>query len=430
MSRSDGAAEAASTPRAVLVGVDLPGVPNFDATLDELALLAESAGDHPVARLIARRKAPDAAFFVGTGKVEEIKSLVLAHDAQAVLFDQALSPVQQRNLERELGVAVADRTMLILEIFAARAQSHEGKLQVELARLQYLATRLVRRWSHLERQQGGIGTRGGPGETQIELDRRMIDTRIKALKIRLDKVKRQRATQRRARERTGMPRVSLVGYTNAGKSTLFNALVKARAYAADQLFATLDTTTRMMFLEELQARVSLSDTVGFIRDLPHRLVEAFQATLQEAADADLLLHVVDASSPNLAEQLIEVQRVLSEIDAAGIPQIVVFNKMDRLDDSRQPRRPADAFALPDGPREGHLARRVFVSAMTGQGIDILRHEIAAALRSPTLPSHAEPDRIADPKIHDDEGDRLFDVTDDSHSTAPLATVLSPTGTHS
>jgi GTP-binding protein HflX len=234
-----------------------------------------------------------------------------------VIFDQALSPAQQRNLEQHLGVPVADRTSLILDIFAARAQSHEGKLQVELARLQYMATRLVRRWSHLERQQGGIGTRGGPGEAQIELDRRMIGDRIKSVKERLEKVKRQRGTQRKARERRGTFRVSLVGYTNAGKSTLFNALVKARAYAADQLFATLDTTTRSLWLEQAGCSVSLSDTVGFIRDLPHKLVEAFEATLQEAADADLLLHVMDVSSPNALEQRAEVERVLEEIGAGA-----------------------------------------------------------------------------------------------------------------
>ena len=243
-------APAADAAPVVLVGVDVGGAASFDATLDELALLAESAGDAPVARLVARRKAIDAALYVGSGKADEIKSLVAAHGAEAVLFDQALSPVQQRNLERHLGVPVADRTALILEIFAARAQSHEGKLQVELARLQYLSTRLVRRWSHLERQRGGIGTRGGPGETQIELDRRMIGERIKSVKSRLERVKRQRNTQRRAREKSGTFRVSLVGYTNAGKSTLFNALVKAQAYAADQLFATLDTTTRQLYLED------------------------------------------------------------------------------------------------------------------------------------------------------------------------------------
>ena len=281
----------------MLVGVDFGDASHFDASLDELALLAQSAGDVVVGRVVARRKAPDPALFVGSGKAEEIKSLVLATGAAGVIFDQALSPAQQRNLERFLEVPVADRTSLILDIFAQRAQSHEGKLQVELARLQYVATRLVRRWSHLERQQGGIGTRGGPGEAQIELDRRMIGDRIKSVKERLEKVKRQRGTQRRARERRGTFRVSLVGYTNAGKSTLFNALVKARSYAADQLFATLDTTTRSLWLSEVSRSVSLSDTVGFIRDLPHKLVEAFEATLQEAADADLLLHVVDAASP-------------------------------------------------------------------------------------------------------------------------------------
>ena len=254
------------------MGVDLGAQASFDASLDELALLAESAGDVAVARVTARRRAPDAALFVGSGKADEIKLLVQAHDAEGVIFDQALSPVQQRNLERHLGVPVADRTALILDIFAARAQSHEGKLQVELARLQYMATRLVRRWSHLERQQGGIGGRGGPGEAQIELDRRMIGERIKSVKARLEKVKRQRGTQRKARERRGTFRISLVGYTNAGKSTLFNALVKSRAYAADQLFATLDTTTRALWLEPLGASVALSDTVGFIRDLPHKLV--------------------------------------------------------------------------------------------------------------------------------------------------------------
>ncbi|MBA3626047.1 MAG: GTPase HflX, partial [Methylibium sp.] len=266
---------ASSEARAVLVGVDLGTGTTFDDTLDELALLAESAGDTPVARLIARRKTPDAALFVGSGKADEIKSLVAESGGHCVIFDQSLSPTQQRNLERHLGVEVLDRTGLILEIFAARAQSHEGKLQVELAQLQYLSNRLVRRWTHLERQKGGVGLRGGPGERQIELDRRMIGERIKALKAKLVKLKRQRSTQRRSRERAGTFRISLVGYTNAGKSTLFNALVKARAYAADQLFATLDTTTRQLYLEEAGRSVSLSDTVGFIRDLPHTLIESF-----------------------------------------------------------------------------------------------------------------------------------------------------------
>lgn len=367
--------------RAILVGVDfgqnkVQGQ-GFDASLDELALLAESAGDVAVARVIAKRKAPDAALFVGSGKADEIKLLVQAHQAEAVLFDQALSAAQQRNLERHLGVAVADRTMLILEIFGARAQSHEGKLQVELARLQYLSTRLVRRWSHLERQRGGIGNRGGPGEAQIELDRRMIGERIKAVKQRLDKVKRQRSTQRKSRERNQTFRVSLVGYTNAGKSTLFNALVKARTYAADQLFATLDTTTRQLYLEEAVRSISLSDTVGFIRDLPHKLVEAFEATLQEAADADLLLHVVDAASPALAEQMAEVQRVLASIGAADIPQILVYNKADLLQESQQPRVGVDAITV-DGRAP---MPRVFLSAAQGTGLDALRGLIASQIRS-------------------------------------------------
>jgi len=356
----------------VLVGVDFGNGQHFDPTLDELALLAESAGDVVSARVIARRKAPDPALFVGSGKAEEIKTLVQMHGAQGVLFDQALSPAQQRNLERALGVSVADRTALILEIFAQRAQSHEGKLQVELARLQYIATRLVRRWSHLERQRGGVGHRGGPGEMQIELDRRMIGERIKSVKARLEKVKRQRSTQRDKRRHSGTFRVSLVGYTNAGKSTLFNALVKARTYAADQLFATLDTTTRSLYLEQLGASVSLSDTVGFIRDLPHKLVEAFEATLQEACDADLLLHVIDAASPVLQEQRDEVERVLHDIGAGDVPQLLVFNKLDQVD---PPPRELQDWAEGVG---GAAVPRVFVSALRGTGLDLLRALIAQA----------------------------------------------------
>jgi len=364
--------------RAILVGVDFGrhrASQGFDESLDELALLAESAGDTPVAKVIARRPAPDAALFVGSGKADEIKLLVLAHQAHTVLFDQAISPAQQRNLERVLGVPVADRTALILEIFAARAQSHEGKLQVELARLQYLSTRLVRRWSHLERQRGGIGNRGGPGEAQIELDRRMIGERIKSVKERLVRVKKQRNTQRRSRERSGTFRVSLVGYTNAGKSTLFNALVKAKSYSADQLFATLDTTTRQLYLEDISRSAALSDTVGFIRDLPHKLVEAFEATLQEAADADLLLHVVDAASPLLAEQMAEVQRVLGDIGAADIQQVLVYNKLDKLEFAQHPRYHADVLELEGGVR----VPRVFVSALDGRGLPELRRILSAAV---------------------------------------------------
>jgi GTP-binding protein HflX len=302
-----------------------------------------------------------------------------------VIFDQALSPAQQRNLERHLGVAVADRTMLILEIFGERARSHEGKLQVDLARLQYLSTRLVRRWSHLERQRGGIGTRGGPGEAQIELDRRMIGERIKSIRKQLERVKRQRSTQRRAREKNETFRVSLVGYTNAGKSTLFNTLVHGDAYAADQLFATLDTTTRRLHLPGAGRTVALSDTVGFIRDLPHTLIEAFQATLQEAADADLLLHVVDGANPEFAAQMAEVERVLAQIGAAHVPQIVVFNKLDRMAETERPRVLADMIEVGAG-----RVPRVFVSALSGEGLEPLRERIAGFAAGEDLNAEAAP----------------------------------------
>ncbi|ARU05387.1 GTPase HflX [Comamonas serinivorans] len=368
------------------MGVDF-GLPHFDTELEELGLLAETAGLKPVARLTCKRRAPDAALFVGSGKADELKALAAQHGAQEILFDQALSPGQQRNLERHIGLPVNDRTLLILEIFAQRARSHEGKLQVELARLQYLQTRLVRRWSHLERQRGGIGTRGGPGETQIELDRRMIGDAIKRTKERLEKVKRQRGTQRKQRERREVYNISLVGYTNAGKSTLFNALVKARAYAADQLFATLDTTTRQLWLAEAGRAVSLSDTVGFIRDLPHGLVDAFQATLQEAADADLLLHVVDASNPNFIEQMDQVEHVLAEIGADTVPQLLVFNKLDLIEPERQPTSLRGLFEV-----DGEMVTRLFVSAASGQGLDALRAELAQrALDAAQAPPPAEPE---------------------------------------
>ena len=350
----------------LLVGVDF-GRPHFDGELEELGLLARTAGLNPVVRVSCKRRAPDAALFIGTGKADEIKMLVAQHGIQEVLFDQSLSPAQQRNLERHLELPVNDRTMLILEIFGQRARSHEGKLQVELARLQYLSTRLVRRWSHLERQSGGIGMRGGPGETQIELDRRMIGENIKRIKDRLGKVKRQRQTQRRQRDRRDTLNISLVGYTNAGKSTLFNALVKAHTYAADQLFATLDTTTRQLYLGEFGRSASLSDTVGFIRDLPHGLIDAFQATLQEAVDADLLLHVVDFSSPDHVEQIAQVQNVLAEIGASHIAQVMVFNKLDAVPLAAQPVGEQDTYEL-----DGRLTPRVFVSASTGQGLPVLR----------------------------------------------------------
>lgn len=355
----------------ILVGVDL-GLPHFDAELEELGLLAQTAGLTPVARITCKRRAPDAALFVGSGKADEIKLLAQQHGAVEILFDQSLSPGQQRNLERHLELPVNDRTYLILDIFAQRARSHEGKLQVELARLQYLSTRLVRRWSHLERQSGGIGMRGGPGESQIELDRRMISETIKRTKERLSKVKRQRQTQRRQRERRDAYNISLIGYTNAGKSTLFNALVKARAYAADQLFATLDTTTRQLYLGDARRTVSLSDTVGFIRDLPHGLVDAFQATLQEAIDADLLLHVVDASNPEYLEQIGQVQRVLAEIGAQDIPQLLVFNKIDAMNPDNYPLRMEDSFEI-----DGVQTPRVFVSARDNVGLALLRQRLAS-----------------------------------------------------
>lgn len=371
-----------SEPKAaltVLVGVDF-GHDHFDSELEELALLAESAGLQPVARITCKRKAPDAALFVGTGKADEIKLLALQMGATEVLFDQALSPAQQRNLEKALELPVNDRIFLILQIFAQRARSHEGKLQVELAKLQYVSTRLVRRWSHLERQSGGIGMRGGPGEKQIELDKRIISDSIKRTKERLEKVKKQRNTQRRQRDKRQTFNISLVGYTNAGKSTLFNALVKARAYAADQLFATLDTTTRQLYLGNADGgagrSVSLSDTVGFIRNLPHGLVEAFRATLQEAIDADLLIHVVDAANPDYPEQIAEVQRVLKEIGADTVPQLLVFNKLDALEISQIPLQLSDMYEI-----DGFDTPRIFVSSKTGTGLPELRAHLAKTVQA-------------------------------------------------
>jgi len=337
----------------------------------EFQELAMSAGADMVAFFSVPSSRLTAKFLIGSGKVEELRDQIKAAEADLVIFNHTLTPSQERNLERAFECRVLDRTGLILDIFAQRARTHEGKLQVDLARLHYLSTRLVRRWSHLERQSGGIGMRGGPGETQIELDRRMIGDAIKRTRERLDKVKKQRQTQRRQRERRGTFNISLVGYTNAGKSSLFNALVKARTYAADQLFATLDTTTRQMYLGDVGRSISLSDTVGFIRDLPHTLVDAFAATLQEARDADLLLHVVDASNPAYPEQMDNVMKVLREIDAADVPQILVFNKLDALPQDKRPAHTLGSMEL-----EGQERARIFVSALSGEGLDTLRTLLA------------------------------------------------------
>lgn len=345
-----------------------------DEALSELAQLTTSAGYVLAGQMACVRVRPDAATYIGAGKLDELGQLVAGTSADAVIFDNALSPIQQRNLEKALGRTVIDRTGLILQIFARRAQSAEGKMQVELARLEHLASRLVRGWTHLERQKGGIGLRGGPGEKQIELDRRMLDAKIKQLRLRLAKLERQRATQRRARSRTGAFRVALVGYTNAGKSTLFNALTGSRTYAADQLFATLDTTTRRWFLSP-EVQVTLSDTVGFIRDLPHTLVEAFKATLEDTLQADLLLHVVDASSPAMREQIDEVQAVLREIGAEHLPQFLILNKADRLPAEHPV---TNGHQAADGILPRDSMQRFVVSALRGSGLAPLKAAVLAA----------------------------------------------------
>jgi len=362
------------TTNAALVSIDF-GKIDFEASLEELGLLAKSAGALPVVTLTGRRSSPDAKMFVGSGKAEELKQAVIANQVEIVIFNHVLSPGQQRNLEQTLETRVVDRNSLILDIFAQRAKSHEGKLQVELAQLQYLATRLVRAWTHLERQKGGIGLRG-PGETQLETDRRLIGERVKMLKSRLEKLRRQHGTQRRQRERSKTYSVSLVGYTNAGKSTLFNALTKAQAYAADQLFATLDTTSRRVYLGEA-GNIVLSDTVGFIRELPHQLVAAFRATLEETIHADLLLHVVDASSAVRDDQIQQVNGVLEDIGASDVRQILVFNKTDAVPELR------DRAGTVERDEYGNISR-VFLSAREGLGLDALRAAIAEAAAHPAL----------------------------------------------
>ncbi len=356
--------------KAVVVQLDF-GQGDVAERLQEIKLLVSSAGASAVAVVEGRRERPDAAFFAGKGKVAEVAATIRDAGADIAIFNHELSAAQQRNLEKELDCRVVDRPSLILDIFAQRAKSHEGKLQVELAQLQHLATRLVRGWTHLERQKGGIGLRG-PGETQLETDRRLLAKRVKVLKDRLKQIERQRAVRRRARTRREMLAVSLVGYTNAGKSTLFNALTKAGAYAADQLFATLDTTSRRLYLDG-PGQVVLSDTVGFIRDLPHSLVAAFRATLEETAAADLLLHVVDSASGDRDAQIEAVNAVLEEIGAAQVPQILVWNKIDAT--RVEPAVERDAY--------GKIIR-VRVSASTGAGLDLLRQALAETAQ------HVEP----------------------------------------
>jgi GTP-binding protein HflX len=351
--------------RAVLVHLDLrhEAERQDPREFEELVL---SAGGEPVAFIGGQRSSPTARYFVGSGKLEEIRLQVRQQEAELVLFNHALSPSQERNLEAELQCRVLDRTGLILDIFAQRARTHEGKLQVELAQLQHMSTRLIRGWTHLERQKGGIGLRG-PGETQLESDRRLLRGRIKTITRRLDKVRRQRDQGRRARSRAEIPTISLVGYTNAGKSTLFNSLTSSEVYAADQLFATLDPTFRRLSISDF-GPIVLADTVGFIRHLPHKLVEAFRATLEEAAESDLLIHVIDAADEERAENIVQVEAVLKEIGADEIPVLEVYNKIDLL--GAEPRIERDQQGLP---------RRVWLSAQQCLGLEGLTQALAELL---------------------------------------------------
>ena len=358
------------------------GQADLQDQLEEVRLLAESAGGEVVAEVTGKRHSPDPKTYAGKGKVQEIAAMLAAGDADLVIFNHELSPAQERNLERELKCRVIDRTSLILDIFALRAASAEGKLQVELAQLEHLSTRLVRGWTHLERQRGGIGMRG-PGEKQLETDRRLLGNRVKLLKERLARLSRQRGVQRKSRLRGEVLSVSLVGYTNAGKSTLFNALTHAGVFAANQLFATLDTTSRKLWVEGA-GNIVISDTVGFIRDLPHSLVDAFHATLEAATDADLLLHVVDSASHARDEQILEVNKVLTEIGAAHLRQLVVWNKIDLTE------------AGPGIERDeyGNIVR-VRVSARTGQGLELLRESLAEYARAKVAGRRRETVGVAD-----------------------------------
>ncbi|WP_293008112.1 GTPase HflX [Nitrosomonas sp.] len=354
--------------KAILVGVDF-GSGTHQDSLQELQQLASSDKLEVLAVVEGKRSRPDSTTYIGRGKVEEIVQVMLQTGAELVIFNHDLSPAQQRNLSLRLNCNVIDRTNLILDIFAQRAQSHEGKLQVELAQLEYLVTRLVRGWTHLERQKGGIGLRG-PGETQLETDRRLIKKRVKLLKGKLSDLQRQRNVQRRSRQRAKSLAISIVGYTNAGKSTFFNKLTRAQSYAADQLFATLDTTTRKLFIKEAST-VFISDTVGFIRELPHTLVAAFRATLEETVQADLLFHVIDASNSNRDEQINEVNKILKEIGADTIPQILILNKIDLI----------DTTTCSTGCARDEYGRisRIRLSAKTGEGIELVRQALAEVI---------------------------------------------------
>lgn len=364
--------DTAAPNTAVLVSLDF-GEPDYAESLEELRLLAESAGVKTVALIQGKRQRPDASLFAGSGKVEEIAAAVLDHEAAMVIFNHDLSPAQMRNLAAQVHTRVIDRTMLILDIFALRAQSHEGKVQVELAQLKYLSSRLAGMNTDMGQQKHAVGARG-PGETQLELDRRKLDRRVHLLNDRLKQLKRHRELQRKARNRSDVLSVSIVGYTNAGKSTLFNRLTHANVYAADQLFATLDTTSRRLYLEgDGVAQVVLSDTVGFIRHLPHGLVAAFRSTLEETAQADLLLHVVDSGSPNRDEQIAEVNKVLREIGAQDLPQILVLNKIDLQGGAASVER--DEY--------GRIAS-IRLSAKTGDGLDLLRAALVEVRDAPSL----------------------------------------------